>query len=697
MANSEVERTERRWRENPQGFAFANYADALRKTGEAERALEVLREGLALHPTYLPANIVLGRCHLDVGDDASAHSAFQRVLSLDPENVIALKALADTSERQAHYTDAQRWLEQLLTVDRGNDAAREQLARVQMAAFEAAEAPVPAGVAAGAEGGDGSVASAAPAEAVPALEAPAPAVSEAPAPEPVVAVEAAPAAPDVPATIEEARHGWVSGPENAVEAAPLALDRFPDPVAVAAEAIAEPAPEPEPPLEVEVASPEFAPVEAQADLEPMVEVTDEIELNAHTADEYKIPDASEGFREGMTTSAMPDLEIERSHHDPADDLAVAASAPTLLSPEQDAPSSLPDDVPSIAHETVDGSTAELAATLHDSPDFVTDFVATHAGDAPFADAAPLEGFVGHEDVAPPAAVEAMLAVPAAESAVDAAPVAESEAAAEPEPAPVLPEPVAVPNPVLSAAMSGEEVLEAWRRAAQARAEDLEQRESARAAAPAGAETAADAPEGGDVPEPAVPEPLATAATEEPAEAAPEPVVAMAEDEHDESVFVVTEAMASLYESQGHHRDALRVYRELAVQRPHEPRFAEKVGLLEAVVSAPPPPPAFAAAASGGESVAAFFGRLLQGAPPALARNGHAASPAGGLPTRPAEDPISLGSVFGEEHGSLAGTPRPARAAAPTLDEFYGAAGPGREAGRDEDLEQFHAWLQSLKS
>jgi hypothetical protein len=131
MALSEIEKLERRYAENPQGLTFAPLAEVHRKNGEVQRALDLLGPGLALHPDYIPASIVLGRCHLDLGDANAAERAFLHVLALDGENVIALKALADISERLFKFEDAERWLQTLLSLDRSNDEAREQLQRVE--------------------------------------------------------------------------------------------------------------------------------------------------------------------------------------------------------------------------------------------------------------------------------------------------------------------------------------------------------------------------------------------------------------------------------------------------------------------------------------------------------------------------------------------------------------------------------------
>lgn len=133
MATSEIEKLERRYAENPHGLTFAPLAEVHRKNGDVARALELLTAGLELHPNYIPASIVLGRCHQDAGDLAAAEAAFAHVLRLDDENVIALKSLADIGERLERYDDAESWLRRLVSVDRSNEEAREQLRRLELA------------------------------------------------------------------------------------------------------------------------------------------------------------------------------------------------------------------------------------------------------------------------------------------------------------------------------------------------------------------------------------------------------------------------------------------------------------------------------------------------------------------------------------------------------------------------------------
>src|SRR5262245_61347729 len=95
MAASEIEKLEARYAENPDGRYFAPLADAYRKAGRVDDALQLVDQGLTKHPEYLSAHIVRGRCYLDKKDDPAALAAFQRVLDLDTENIIALKSLSE--------------------------------------------------------------------------------------------------------------------------------------------------------------------------------------------------------------------------------------------------------------------------------------------------------------------------------------------------------------------------------------------------------------------------------------------------------------------------------------------------------------------------------------------------------------------------------------------------------------------------
>jgi tetratricopeptide (TPR) repeat protein len=139
---SELDKLEARYRENPKGRNFAPLADAYRKAGLIDNAIDLCQEGLKLHPDYVSAHIVYGRCLIDKKDDPGAEQVYQKVLTLDPENIIALKVLAEIAERTSHFDDVVLWLTRLLAADPMNGDAAEALARAKgKAAAAKAAAP----------------------------------------------------------------------------------------------------------------------------------------------------------------------------------------------------------------------------------------------------------------------------------------------------------------------------------------------------------------------------------------------------------------------------------------------------------------------------------------------------------------------------------------------------------------------------
>lgn len=135
---SEIEKLEQRYHENPQQW-FAALADSYRKAGNLDLAVEVVRGGLEKRPNYASGHIVLGRCLLDMKKTLEAASAFQQVLELDGENIIALKSLGEIAEQQGDIPGAKDWLSQLLEVDPMNDEARDNLERLNEIAVEQPE------------------------------------------------------------------------------------------------------------------------------------------------------------------------------------------------------------------------------------------------------------------------------------------------------------------------------------------------------------------------------------------------------------------------------------------------------------------------------------------------------------------------------------------------------------------------------
>jgi tetratricopeptide (TPR) repeat protein len=595
---SEIEKLEARYRENPKGRNFAPLADAYRKAGLIDNAIELCQAGLQLHPDYVSGHIVHGRCLVDKKDDTGAEAVFRKVLDLDPENILALKVLAEISERNERFGEAAEWLNRLLLADPMNGDAADGLSRVR---GKAAAQPPP------------------------------------PEPEPVE----------------------LAVPELALEPDPVTVE---EPVAMLLQQSDEPENPPparDAPLVVEHEELELKPADAAAQRRLSIE--------------YMEGPFDAGISEGPTAAMeKPEFELERTSEPPA----------------------------------------EAAIQPFDGVDFNQ-----------VADVGPVEGIVLEEEPAPTPDPEVQvegLARTQYEGSgmfrLDDQPP--SEAAEPPEERPTSPVadlPLIMPEEIDSSPPP-------WPEAARP-SRETEPLEAPPVPMAAGAPLPLRLPDDDGAAD------TATLSQAEP---------------------VVTETMAELYLRQGHREDALEVYQALSAQRPDDARLRRKVAELSA-------PPSRGRTSGSGQTAGAFLRGILSARPGAPApmsapeppptdqppvpasdavegpANGPAdraelESPAPGTPTRPASDSISLDSVFGEEggRGSVPAPPEPAPEQPARLpvasggfsfDDFFGtttvpASGgagkapgsrPSRPSGRnrspeqEEDLDQFQAWLKSLKA
>lgn len=90
-----IEELRFRIKTDPKSRLFFPLAEELRKVGQSGEAEQVLRTGLAHHPTYLSAWVSLGRVLRDQKNDAAAIEPLSKALQLDPGNVVAARLLAD--------------------------------------------------------------------------------------------------------------------------------------------------------------------------------------------------------------------------------------------------------------------------------------------------------------------------------------------------------------------------------------------------------------------------------------------------------------------------------------------------------------------------------------------------------------------------------------------------------------------------
>lgn len=100
--DARIEDLRRRIQKDPASIAFAQLAEELRRAGRYREAVSVCRTGLATYPEYLSARVTLGRSLIELDQLADAERELELVRSAAPENLAAIRALAEIHEwRQA--------------------------------------------------------------------------------------------------------------------------------------------------------------------------------------------------------------------------------------------------------------------------------------------------------------------------------------------------------------------------------------------------------------------------------------------------------------------------------------------------------------------------------------------------------------------------------------------------------------------
>ena len=84
---------------DPASIAFAALAEEYRRAGQFDEAIETCTAGLKRHPAYLSAHVTLGRALMEVGRHDEARDQFELVLRTAPENLAAIRGLAEIHHR----------------------------------------------------------------------------------------------------------------------------------------------------------------------------------------------------------------------------------------------------------------------------------------------------------------------------------------------------------------------------------------------------------------------------------------------------------------------------------------------------------------------------------------------------------------------------------------------------------------------
>lgn len=141
MAPSRIDELRRRVQSDPASIAFAQLAEEYRRSGQTEEAVRVCRDGLTRHPGYLSARVTLGRALLDLGQLPGAREELEFVVAEAPENLAAVRGLAEISHREGQTAEALTYYQRALALARHDPEIEEIVQQLSRQVGAAAASP----------------------------------------------------------------------------------------------------------------------------------------------------------------------------------------------------------------------------------------------------------------------------------------------------------------------------------------------------------------------------------------------------------------------------------------------------------------------------------------------------------------------------------------------------------------------------
>ncbi|MDP2807269.1 MAG: tetratricopeptide repeat protein [bacterium] len=127
----EIEQLTQKLVADPKSRVFAQLADAYRKAGMIDEAIETAKKGMEHHPAYATAHLILGRCYLEKQMYALAREEFEATIKSDPQNLVGYKLLAGTYEKQNMFAEAIKFYQMVLDLDPSDMDLAERVASLK--------------------------------------------------------------------------------------------------------------------------------------------------------------------------------------------------------------------------------------------------------------------------------------------------------------------------------------------------------------------------------------------------------------------------------------------------------------------------------------------------------------------------------------------------------------------------------------
>ncbi len=116
---------------DPKSKVFAQLADAYRKAGMVDEAIETCKRGVELNPEFATGHLVLGKCYLAKKMTALAIEELQAAARIDPQNLAAYRQLAQAYEEQGQKDEAVRYYQRILDLEPGESEIEHKIEQLK--------------------------------------------------------------------------------------------------------------------------------------------------------------------------------------------------------------------------------------------------------------------------------------------------------------------------------------------------------------------------------------------------------------------------------------------------------------------------------------------------------------------------------------------------------------------------------------
>jgi predicted regulator of Ras-like GTPase activity (Roadblock/LC7/MglB family)/lipopolysaccharide biosynthesis regulator YciM len=124
---AEVDELKKRLAQNPDSLIFVPLADAYRKAGMFEDAIEVCKKGLEKHPAYMSARVVLGRIYNEKEMLDEAVEELKKVEAVDVDNIMVHSMLGNVYIKKKMYAQAVEQFQRVLSLNPEDTETQEKL------------------------------------------------------------------------------------------------------------------------------------------------------------------------------------------------------------------------------------------------------------------------------------------------------------------------------------------------------------------------------------------------------------------------------------------------------------------------------------------------------------------------------------------------------------------------------------------